>query len=154
AAQFGVEIGKRLVEQKNLRVAHDGASHGDTLTLTAGKLARPSVEQMVEFQRLGGCAHALVDLVPGRAAIAQPVGHVVVDLHVRVERVVLEYHGDVAFGRTDLVDHLTVDGDGTGRDGFQTCDHAQQRRFPATGGADQNAKLLVRNGDGDALHRF
>ena len=43
-AQFGVEIGERLVEQKHLRIAHDGAAHGDALALAAGKLARKALE--------------------------------------------------------------------------------------------------------------
>ena len=43
-AQLGVEVGQRLVEQEHLRIAHDGAAHGDALALTAGKLARIAVE--------------------------------------------------------------------------------------------------------------
>ena len=48
----------------------------------------------------------------GVAAIAQAVGHVVVDAHVRIERVVLEHHGDVAVGRLHVVDVLAADADG------------------------------------------
>ena len=44
-AQLGVEIRQRLVEQEHLRVAHDGAAHGDALALAAGKLARKALEQ-------------------------------------------------------------------------------------------------------------
>ncbi len=39
-AQRRVEIGQRLVEQEDARVAHDGAADGDALALAAGKLAR------------------------------------------------------------------------------------------------------------------
>ena len=35
-AQRRVEVGERLVEQENLRLAHDGAADGDTLALAAG----------------------------------------------------------------------------------------------------------------------
>ena len=34
-AQLGIEIGQRLVEQEDLGIAHDGAAHGDALTLSA-----------------------------------------------------------------------------------------------------------------------
>jgi len=40
-----VEIGQRLVEQEHLRVAHDGAAHGDALALPTGELARITAEQ-------------------------------------------------------------------------------------------------------------
>src|SRR5262249_12676407 len=44
-AQFGVEIGQRLVEQEYLGIAHDGASHGDALALSARQCLGPAVEQ-------------------------------------------------------------------------------------------------------------
>ena len=39
-AQLCVEIGQRLVEQEDPRIAHDGAADGDALALAAGELAR------------------------------------------------------------------------------------------------------------------
>jgi hypothetical protein len=61
-AQLGVEVGQRLVEQEHLRVAHDGAAHGDALALAAGELARLAVEQRREAEDLGGLGDARVDL--------------------------------------------------------------------------------------------
>ena len=61
-AQLGVEVGQRLVEQEHLRVAHDGAAHGDALALAAGELARIAVEQRREAEDVGGALDALVDL--------------------------------------------------------------------------------------------
>ena len=55
-AQLGVEIRQRLVEQEHLRVAHDGAAHGDALALAAGELARIAVEQRAEAEDIGGAA--------------------------------------------------------------------------------------------------
>ena len=52
-AQLGVEVGQRLVEQEHLRIAHDGAAHGDALALAAGELARIAVEQRLEAEDLG-----------------------------------------------------------------------------------------------------
>ena len=37
-AQFRVEVGQRLVEQEDLRLAHDGAAHRHTLALAARQL--------------------------------------------------------------------------------------------------------------------
>ena len=52
-AQLGVEVRERLVEQEHLRIAHDGAAHGDALALAAGELARIALEQGVEAEDLG-----------------------------------------------------------------------------------------------------
>ena len=49
-AQLGVEVRQRLVEQEDLRVAHDGAADGDALPLAAGELRRPAVEVVAELQ--------------------------------------------------------------------------------------------------------
>ena len=42
--QFGVEVGERLVEQEDLRVADDRAPQCDALALAARKLARLAPE--------------------------------------------------------------------------------------------------------------
>src|SRR5207244_9752008 len=79
------------------------------------------------------------------------VSHVVEHAHVRIERVVLEHHGDVALGRLDLVDDASADIDLAAGDGFQPRDHAQQRGLAAAGGADQHAELAVADLEIDAL---
>ena len=56
-AQLGVEVGERLVEEEDLRIAHDGAAHGDALALAAGELARIAVEQRLQAR---GCPAALL----------------------------------------------------------------------------------------------
>ncbi len=45
-------VGERLVEQEDLRIAHQRPAHGNTLALAAGKLARLAVEQMADLQDL------------------------------------------------------------------------------------------------------
>ena len=49
-AQLRVEIGERLIEQKNLRLAHQRPADRDPLALSAGKLRRPAVEKWLELQ--------------------------------------------------------------------------------------------------------
>src|SRR5205085_2616072 len=56
--QLGVEVGQRLVEQKYLRIADDGAAHRDALTLAAGQLPRITVEQRRQRKNLGGTPDA------------------------------------------------------------------------------------------------
>ena len=98
-AQRGVEVGERLVEEEDPRVADDGAADGHALALAAGELLRQAVEQVVDLQQLGRLHHPRLDVVGAGLLQLHAEGHVVVDLHVRVERVGLEHHGDAALRR-------------------------------------------------------
>ena len=83
-------------------MAHDGAAQRDALALAAGELARLALEQLADAEDLGRLLDALLDLGLGEFAHLQAERHVVVHAHVRVERVVLEHHGDVAVHRRQV----------------------------------------------------
>ena len=108
-AQGGVEVRQRLVEQKDLGIAHDRPAERDALALPAGERMRPAVEQLGEAEGRGDGSDAALDLGPVDAAPAQAEGEVLAHAHMRVERVGLEHHGDVAILRRHRVDDAPVD---------------------------------------------
>jgi hypothetical protein len=124
--QLGVQVGQRLIEQEDLGLAHDAAPHGHALALAAGKLAGLAVEQVAQLENLGGVANAAVDFVHVHAAHLEAVGHVLVDRHVGIKRVILEDHGDIAVGGLEPVDHPAFDGDLAAADLLQPGDETQQ----------------------------
>ena len=87
----------------------------------------------------------------GAFAQLQREGHVLAHRHVRVERVVLEHHGDVAVLRRHVVHHAAADRDLAAGDVLEPGDHAQQRRLAAAGRADQHDELAVRDVDAHAV---
>lgn len=89
-----VEVRERLVQQEELRLFDDRPADGDPLPLAARQLRRLSVQLRFDLQHPGGLQHAPADLSLGDAGVAQTKGHVVAHRHVRVERIVLEDHGD------------------------------------------------------------
>ena len=152
-AQFGVEVGERLVEQKYLRVADDGAAHGDTLALAARQLLWPALEQLGDVENAGGGLHPLVDLGLREPFQAQPERHVFEHRHMRVERIVLEHHGDVPVLWRHVVDQLVADID-LARGGFlEAGDHAQGRALAAARRPDQHDELAIGDVDVDPPHR-
>ena len=48
--QLGVQVGQRLVKQKQLGLAHDGPADGHTLALAAGELRGLALQQILQAQ--------------------------------------------------------------------------------------------------------
>jgi hypothetical protein len=150
-AQFCVEVGQRFVEQKHLRIAHDRPAHRHALALAAGELARIPVEQFGKAENPCRSADTLVDLGFRRAVQHQREGHIVGDRHMRVKRIVLEHHGDIAILGRQGVDHLVANADFAGRNVFKPGQHSQERRFPAAGRADKDDEFAILDFDVHAL---
>ena len=81
----------------------------------------------------------------------QREGHVVEDGHVRIERVALEHHRDVAVLGGDVVHHPVADEDPPLRDLLQARQHAKGRRLPTPRWTDQDHELLVLDLDVEVL---
>ena len=105
-AKLRVEVRKRLVIQKDLRVADKGATHGNALALAAGQLAWRPLQIGSEVQNLCSFVDAPVDLFLALVAQLQAEAHVVEHGHVRIKRVVLEDHRNIAVPWGNVVDHL------------------------------------------------
>jgi hypothetical protein len=99
---------------------------------------------LVELEQLAGLPDLLVDLLLV-LGLRQPQRErdVLVDGQVRVERVVLEHHGQVAVPRGLVVDPVVADDHVAGGDVLQPHDHPQQRRLPAARRPDQDHELAV-----------
>ena len=62
---------------------------------------------------------------------------------MRVERVVLEHHGDVAIHGSKFIDDLAVNRNVAGADGLEPGNHAQRRGLAAARRAHEHQELLV-----------
>ncbi len=97
---------------------------------------------------------ALLDLLLGEFAQLESERHVLEHRHMRVQRVILEHHGDVAVFRRQVVDDVTADIDVARGHFLESGDHAQRRRLAAAGRADQHNEFVVRDIEIDAANRF
>ena len=103
----------------------------------------PKAETKRRVEEVGRFFDAPLDLLLGPLAQLQAEGHVVVDRHVRVERVGLEHHCDVPVLRCNVIHQAVADVDVTGGDLLQASDHAQGRALAAAGRPDQHQELAV-----------
>ena len=143
STELGVQVGKGLVEKEDLRIADYGASEGNTLTLTARKSLRLTVEQVGNVENTGSLFNSALDFLLGNLAELKTEGHVAENGHVRIKSVVLEHHGDVAVLRSNVVYETVAYVELAFGDFFQTGDHTKGGGFTAAGGADQHQKFLI-----------
>ncbi|MCY1507478.1 hypothetical protein D9M68_417550 [compost metagenome] len=128
-AQFGVQVGQRLVKQEHHGLAHHRSRKRHPLALPAGQLARFALQQCRDAEHLGRPVDFFLYRSAGHALRAQGKGDVAKNVQVRIERVALEHHGHVAGPGRQAGDDLAVEQDIARRRLFQARDHAQQRGF-------------------------
>jgi hypothetical protein len=153
-AQLGVEIGQGLVEQEDIGVAHNCTAHSNALALAAGKRARFAAKQMIQSENTRGLVHTFLDLGARNPALPQRKPHVLANVLVRIKRVILKHHRDVAVLRGNVVDHAASDRNLPAGDVFQTCNHPQKGRLSASRRADQRDEFTILDVDGDAVQHL
>ncbi|ELY39605.1 phenol hydroxylase [Natronorubrum tibetense GA33] len=139
-----VEVGKRLVEEEEIRLANDRPPERDALFLPARKLVGFVLEQVSDPHHFGclddaAFAFALIEI----GTHPKSELHVLEDGFVGVERVVLEYHRDIPVFRVDVRDVLVADRDRSSGGLLEAGQHSERRRLSATGRTDDGNELAV-----------
>lgn len=98
---------------------------------------------MLELQHLGRLVHARFDFRFRHLAQPQTECHVFKHRLVRIQRVVLEHHGNLALARRQTIHTPAVDCDFASRDVLEARQHAHQRRLAATGRSNEHDELAV-----------
>jgi hypothetical protein len=101
------------------------------------------LEQIGEPQERSRVLDSFVDLAARPSLEREREGHIVADRHVRIERVVLEDHRDVALLRRNVVDDALADPNRAAADVFEPSDHSQGGCLAATRRAYENHELAV-----------
>jgi hypothetical protein len=121
-------------------------------------IARPSATrwrcppESCRVEDPGGALNPPFDLALVEFPHLQAECHVVVHAHVRIERVVLEHHRDVAIHRRQIVDDFIANQNVSRGDGFEPGYHTQRGGLAAAGRADKDHELLVADLQVHVLH--
>ncbi len=142
-SQFGIQVRQWFIQEEGLGITDHGSAQGDPLFLAAGESLWLTVQQFVQLKQRSRFPDFPVDLVLGHFAQFQRKGQVFIDRHVRIQRIILEHHGDVPLLGLHIVDQLITDIEFSGGDLLKARDHAQHRGFPAPRGTDQDQEFLI-----------
>jgi hypothetical protein len=108
-------------------------------------LGGPAGEHVTDAQGAGHVGDPLRTRLGVHAGQPQRKADVVADGHVRVQREVLEDHGDPAVPWGQVVGELAIEHDRTGGRVFQTGDHPQHRRLATARRPQQHHELAIAN---------
>ena len=151
-SELGVEVRERFVHEEDRWLADDGPSERDALPLPAGERLGLAIEQLVQAKDLARVRDASFDLVLRRLAQLQPKGEVVIDAHVRIERVALEDHRDVAVLGGDVVHDPVADQEPAVADLLQSGHAAQRCRLATSGRSHQDQELAIVDLEVEVVH--
>ena len=141
--QLCVQVRERLVEEVDARPAGERAPHRHALPLAAGELGGLAVQQLIEVRsELTSLTRSAISAV-GILCCRSPKARFCQDGLVRIQRVALEHHRDVAVPGRDAVHDLSADGDRSRGRLLQPRDHPEGGRLPAAGRPDQDHELAV-----------
>ena len=143
--QLCIEVGQRLIHQEDSRVTDDCTADCNTLALTTGQSLRLTVEVLGNVKNLCCFADFLVNDVLLLLAELEGECHILINRHVRIQSVVLEYHCDISVFRCDVIHELAVDVELAFGNLFQTGDHTKRGGLSAAGRTDENDEFLICN---------
>ena len=152
-AQLRVEVRERLVHEERPRLADQRPPHRHPLTLTARQRRRLAVHELAEPEHRRHPVDPLGDLRLRHLATPQPEGQVLAHRLVRIERVALKDHRQVAVGGLERGDVVVADPDAALGHLLEPGDHSQQGRLAAARGADEDDELAVGDLERDVVDR-
>jgi hypothetical protein len=153
SAKRRVQARQRLVEQEHARLADDGAPHRDALAFTTRQLGRPPIEEPLDAEHRGRLVHHARSGFTGHVAHPERKFHDFTRRHVRVERVALEDHRDVALLGRHALHRPARDRHRPGVRLFQASHQAQRRRFAAPARTDDHHDLAALDRQRDVIER-
>ena len=138
-----IEIRERLVHEEHARSAHQRPGERDPLLLAPGELPRLAVEHLGDAEQLGHPLRLAVPRVAVEPERLEREPDVSSHGHVRVQRVALEHHRDVAALGVDVVDDLIADRDRAFVGPFEPGDQSQYGRLAAARRSEEDEELAV-----------
>ena len=142
-AQATIQVGQWLVHQEQPWPADDGAAHRHALALATGELVGLAGQHVADAQRGGHVGHPLAARPRVHTRQSERERDVVPHGHVRVQREVLEHHGDAPLAGRQIIGQLAIEQDRAAGRVLQPGDHTQHRGLAAAGRPEQHHEFAV-----------
>ena len=150
-AQLLIQRPQGLVHQHQPGPEHQGAGQRHTLLLAARELVRPAVLETRELHNLQDRRHLRADLRLWQFADHERKGHVLEDVHVGKQRVILEDHAQIALMRRHPGQGLAGKMDLAAGGALEAGQHQKRRRLARPGRTEKRQELPLAHGEAQVL---
>nr|ACY24755.1 ABC transmembrane transporter permease [uncultured organism] len=138
-----VETGKGFVEEQNFWLQHERAGEGDALLLPAGELADMAIAIAAKANEFEHGFDLALDLICRNPTQLEAEGKVLEHVHMRPQRMALEYHTGGALFWRQMGDVFAINGDEARAWAFKATNHAQQRGLAGAGWAEKAYEFTI-----------
>ena len=142
-AQLCIQVRKGFIHQKYLGVPDNGPAQSHTLPLSAGKSLGLPIQIRLNPQNSRRFTNLFVNGFFIHLLVLQGKGEILVHAHMRIQCIILEYHGNIPVLCLHPVYKLLVNPQFPGGNVLQTGNHAQGCGLSAAAGPHKHDKLFV-----------
>ena len=151
---FGIEAGRRLVENQDVRVVDDGLREADALPVSFGQLGALTVRHVGDARALHHLLDASRPLAGGHAFDLGDEPEILEDAHVGVERRRLRQVAGAALGLDRLVEDVEPGDNGFAFGGRHVAGQdAHRRRLAGAVGSEEPENLAALDPEADVVDR-
>ena len=151
AAQVGVEVAQRLVEQQHFRLEDQRARQRHALLLAAGDLIDIAIVEPRQIHHRQRFLHARFHFGARNAEHLQAIADVLPQRHMREQGIRLKHHADVTLLDGTMGHVFTINAYLPVARLFQPGDQAQNGGLAAAGRAEQRHHLPPWDGERDVI---
>ena len=108
-AQLEVKRAQRLIQKKNLRMVCQRTGNGDALLLATGQAIDIAVRKAIQIDHIQHVLHGRFDFLFTFAMDPHSKRHIVINIQMREQRILLENGVDLALVRWNIVDFLAIE---------------------------------------------
>src|SRR3569832_1661804 len=136
-----------------MRIAYERTPEGDALPLPARELTRITTEHVLELEPFGCVGNATCDLGLIDVPHAQSEANVVRDSHVRIKRIALKHHRQVARAGRHFGEIPAIHQDLTAGDILEAGNHVKRRGLAASRRPKERDELAIADFEIELPHR-
>jgi hypothetical protein len=142
-AELSVEITQGFIKQQQVWFFNERPSQGHTLLLSTRKLRRFALQQVLQLHERRNMFDLVLDDSARLTLDTQGKGEILINAQVRIERIALKHHANIALAGWEIVDDPSIEAQRTTGRAIDAGQHQERGRLATATGSEQGQKFSL-----------